>query len=183
MGQTCRDELLKAATAVFHLSGESNFTLAEILEEMHRRGSRYADSTIRTHVTSKMCANAPVHHANHTDDFERVGRGVYRSADRPAVRISYPRETSTPDTPQPATASEPFRLEPKFQPLETLQLQRNQDGSIVTEDPGPQYKNVGDRSVTEAPTPPSGQACHPTSNSCSGSSKPLRSWVPWSRNR
>jgi hypothetical protein len=113
VGQTCRDELLKAATAVFHLSGESNFTLAEILEEMHRRGSRYADSTIRTHVTSKMCANAPVHHANHTDDFERVGRGVYRSADRPAVRISYPRETSTPDTPQPATASEPFRLEPK----------------------------------------------------------------------
>ena len=27
-----------------------------------------------------MCADAPVHHANHTDDLQRIGRGLYRRA-------------------------------------------------------------------------------------------------------
>jgi hypothetical protein len=79
---TCRDEVLDAATAVCLRAGRDTLTVAEILEEMRRRGTAYSESTIRTHVTSKQCANAPVHHGDHTDDFERVDRGVYRLLQR-----------------------------------------------------------------------------------------------------
>jgi len=45
---------------------------------MWRSGSRYKESTIRTHVTSRMCRNAPKYHATKYDDFERVDYGTYR---------------------------------------------------------------------------------------------------------
>jgi hypothetical protein len=75
---TCRDELLAAASAVCTRSGTDTFTLAVILEEMRARKSTYRESTIRTHVTSRMCKNAPVHHAKTYPDFESLGGGVYR---------------------------------------------------------------------------------------------------------
>lgn len=46
--------------------------------EVRRRGSKYAESTIRTHVTGRMCKNSPGNHAVTYGDLERVGRGVYR---------------------------------------------------------------------------------------------------------
>jgi hypothetical protein len=39
------------------------FTVNGVVSELQRRGSRYAEATVRTHVTSRMCANAPDHHA------------------------------------------------------------------------------------------------------------------------
>ena len=39
-------------------AGDS-LTLLQILAEMRRVGIRYTESTIRTHVTSRMCADAP----------------------------------------------------------------------------------------------------------------------------
>lgn len=45
---------------------------------MRRAGSKYSESTIRTHVTSRMCADAPVHHGTTYEDFERLGGGRYR---------------------------------------------------------------------------------------------------------
>lgn len=59
-------------------SGRDAFSPAEILAEMKRRGSRYRESTIRTHVVSRMCGEAPDHHAVVYDDLERTAPGLYR---------------------------------------------------------------------------------------------------------
>jgi len=52
----------------------------DIVREMRRRRSRYAESTIRTMIGSHMCENAPDNAAVTYDDFERVARGTYRFA-------------------------------------------------------------------------------------------------------
>lgn len=49
---------------------------------MLRRGTSYAESTIRTMVVSHMCTNAPDHASVTYDDFERVDRGAYRLVHR-----------------------------------------------------------------------------------------------------
>jgi hypothetical protein len=75
---TARVEILDAARDVLSRSGRSFFTLQEVLDEMARRSTRYAEATIRTMVTSHMCANAPNHAAVTYEDFERLDRGEYR---------------------------------------------------------------------------------------------------------
>ena len=74
---TCREEILAVASSLVDGSND-NFTLAQVVEEMRRRGSRYAESTIRTHVTAIMCSNAPINHPTTYRDFERLDRGRYR---------------------------------------------------------------------------------------------------------
>jgi hypothetical protein len=73
-----RGEILAAIDAITTRSGRATFELNDVLVEMRRRGSRYTESTVRTMVTSHMCANAPDHLAKTFDDLERVGRGLYR---------------------------------------------------------------------------------------------------------
>lgn len=73
---TARDEILEAIPAVARSDG--TFTVDAIVRELRRRGSSYADSTIRTHVISRMCANSPGNHAVTYDDLERLETGVYR---------------------------------------------------------------------------------------------------------
>jgi hypothetical protein len=43
-----------------------------------RRTGRHAKATIRTHVTSRMCASSSDHHGTTYDDFERLDRSRYR---------------------------------------------------------------------------------------------------------
>jgi hypothetical protein len=74
---TCRDEILQVMAHLESI-GRSIFTPDDIVREMRWRGSRFADSTIRTHVVSRMCANAPGHHAVTYEDLERIGPGFYR---------------------------------------------------------------------------------------------------------
>jgi hypothetical protein len=73
-----RREILQAIRAVLARSGSDTFTPAQIVVEMARRGTGYAESTIRTMVTAHMCRNAPDNAATTYDDLERVDRGVYR---------------------------------------------------------------------------------------------------------
>jgi GGDEF domain-containing protein len=73
---TCRDEILAVLPSV--TASDGTFTAEQIVAAMRAHGSRYADSTIRTHVTSRMCADAPDHHARVYDDLVRVDRGLYR---------------------------------------------------------------------------------------------------------
>lgn len=70
---TARDEILQALEVL----GDT-FSPDDVVREMRRRGSSYAESTIRTHVVSRMCSNASDNHAKTYDDFERVADGVYR---------------------------------------------------------------------------------------------------------
>lgn len=76
--KTCREEVLEAARAVMQSSGLDHFTIPEVLSHMSRNGTRYADSTIRTHIVSRMCANAPENHAVTYRDFMRTDRGEYQ---------------------------------------------------------------------------------------------------------
>lgn len=75
---SAREEILAAAKMLADRSPDGSFTLTQIITNLQRAGSRYAESTIRTHVTSRMCADAPDHHGTTYDDFERLGGGRYR---------------------------------------------------------------------------------------------------------
>lgn len=59
-------------------SPHREFILANIIAEMKARGSGYSERTIRTHVTSRMCANAPRNHAVVYNDFWCIDRGSGR---------------------------------------------------------------------------------------------------------
>lgn len=75
---TCRDEVLAAFGRLERRDGRADFQLAEIVQEVKSTGSSYRESTIRTHVTSRMCTDAPDNHATIYADLERVGPGRYR---------------------------------------------------------------------------------------------------------
>jgi len=75
---TARDEILAILPAVRARTGRETFTPQEVIDELQRRGTSYKPSTIRTHIVSRMCANAPDHHARTYDDLERVADGQYR---------------------------------------------------------------------------------------------------------
>ena len=75
---TCRDEVLKGAQELSQLSPSGEFSVDDVVAYLRRKGSAYKESTIRTHLTSRMCANAPDTHAVTYDDLERTARGTYR---------------------------------------------------------------------------------------------------------
>ncbi|WP_456297873.1 DUF7669 domain-containing protein [Aneurinibacillus soli] len=49
-----------------------------MVEYLSQNNTVYKPQSIRTHITSRCCVNAPDHHAVVYDDFERIGRGVYK---------------------------------------------------------------------------------------------------------
>lgn len=75
---TCREEVLDAARTVVSRKRKNEFGMIDIIMELRSRGTSYEESTIRTHVSSRCCANAPKNHETTYDDFERIGRGRYR---------------------------------------------------------------------------------------------------------
>ncbi|MGB3442069.1 MAG: hypothetical protein WBA97_25260 [Actinophytocola sp.] len=75
-----RREILDAIHAVLTRSGGDTFAPAEIIAEMSRRGTGYAESTIRTMITAHLCRNAPDNAGTTYDDLERTDRGRYRLA-------------------------------------------------------------------------------------------------------
>lgn len=67
-----------AAKEIVEKKGLNEFSVTEILDSMHRRGTSFSDSTIKTHVTSRCCGNAPQNHGTKYDDFRRIGPGRYK---------------------------------------------------------------------------------------------------------
>ena len=78
----CRDEVLAAFERLERRHGRTAFDLVEVVQEVQAAGTGYRESTIRTHVTSRMCADAPDHHGTTYADLERVDRGRYRRSGR-----------------------------------------------------------------------------------------------------
>jgi hypothetical protein len=76
-GSGCRDEVLAAAAHLQSL-GQADFTPDEIVRYMSQQHSKYAVSTIQTHVVSLMCANAPKNHGTKYADLLRIAPGRYR---------------------------------------------------------------------------------------------------------
>jgi hypothetical protein len=79
--KTCRHEILECARVVMQQSGLDYVTVPEVITCMQQRGSRYAESTIRTHIVSRMCANAPDNHAVTYGDLERTGKDIWNAVD------------------------------------------------------------------------------------------------------
>jgi hypothetical protein len=75
---TARDEILIAARGLSSASPDGTFTVQAVVDMMRRAGTTYKESTVRTHVVSRMCADAPDNHAKVYDDFVRVSAGRYR---------------------------------------------------------------------------------------------------------
>ena len=75
---TCREEVVDAARAIVSNKGINEFTVREIIEHLEGQGTTYKRSTIRTHVVSRCCTNAPDHHAVVYKDFERIRPRVYK---------------------------------------------------------------------------------------------------------
>lgn len=71
-------EIRELAYAMIARSKDGEFILAEIIAEMKARNSAYSERTIRTHVTSRMCANTPKNHAIVYNDFWCIDRGSGR---------------------------------------------------------------------------------------------------------
>ncbi len=73
----CRNEILEAIDYIITSERKSTFTVLEILTYMKSRNTKYSESTIRTHVSSRMCVNAKKHHGVKYDDIIRIKYGVY----------------------------------------------------------------------------------------------------------
>lgn len=74
----CHEKVLEAAKTIVGLKGTNEFTPAEVMQYLKNQHTVYSESTIRTHVVSRCCINAPKHHIVRYDYFERIGRGLYK---------------------------------------------------------------------------------------------------------
>lgn len=74
---TCREQILAAASQITKSKNSNEFTILEILNYLTQQNTQYKESTIRTHITSRMCSNAPSHHAVTYNDLTRIKPGVY----------------------------------------------------------------------------------------------------------
>jgi len=73
-----RDEILAAVREIVNSKGINQFEVGEVVEYMLSKNQNLNPSTIRTHITSRCCVNAPANHPVTYNDYERIKRGVYR---------------------------------------------------------------------------------------------------------
>jgi hypothetical protein len=78
MSDTCREEILEAIAALISRTESDVFSVSDVVSEMKARGTSYPEATIRTHVTSRMCGNAPDNHGVVYSDLRRLDRGNYK---------------------------------------------------------------------------------------------------------
>lgn len=73
-----RREILESIRRIVAHRGRQEFSIAEVVDDMKRRGTGYETSTIRTMLSSHMCAEARGEGIAPYVDVTRVGRGTYR---------------------------------------------------------------------------------------------------------
>lgn len=73
-----REDILDAISALCRRNGSPTFSPQQVIDEMARRGTTYSPATIRTHIVSRMCGDAPDHHGTVYNDLCRVAPGLYR---------------------------------------------------------------------------------------------------------
>ncbi len=74
----CRNELLVLIKEIVAEKEINEFSLGEVVKRAKESNFPYPESTVRTHICAKMCANSPEHHKDKTEDLERIGRGIYK---------------------------------------------------------------------------------------------------------
>ena len=78
MKPTCREAVLAAFGRLENRHHRKEFELTEIVNEVFAVTNEFKDLTIRTHITSRMCIQAPTNHATKFDDLDRIDVGKYR---------------------------------------------------------------------------------------------------------
>ena len=111
---TAREDLLQAGKDLT-ASGQALFSPAELIAQARGKGSNYPDGTLRTHIVSHMCANAPANAATSSGEFMRVSSGLYRLNEREALTN---RTAPTTHRLGPVRRKEPSSS-PPFRPTET----------------------------------------------------------------
>jgi hypothetical protein len=76
--------------------------LSDIVSEVLKQTTRYPETTLRTHIASFMCVDAP-HHNPSWPDLRRIDRGVYKRIDRDG---SEPSNAPNEETPQITASSD-----------------------------------------------------------------------------
>ena len=74
---TCREQILATARQITQSKNSNEFTILEILNYLTQQNTPYKESTIRTHITSKMCSNATIHYTVTYNDLTHINPGVY----------------------------------------------------------------------------------------------------------
>ena len=84
------DEVLRAAIRIAGVRSDWTFSADEMVRALPHLNAQ----TVRTHVTSRCCVNAPTNHPHKWDYFKRVSRGKYQvlPAHRPTRSASVARE-------------------------------------------------------------------------------------------
>ena len=109
-----RDAILQAFQDLETSTRRAEFQLSEVVSTALRIAPQFEKATIMTYITSVMCTNAPIHHANHTDDLVRVGRGQYRRAVKGEAPDMRPATAGSRPTQEPTSTSEfPMHTEPQ----------------------------------------------------------------------
>ncbi len=67
------DAVLHAVQRLCEESGSFTFNVRDVVRAL----SHLDEGSVRTHVASRCCVNAPEHHASRLPYFRRLGRGVY----------------------------------------------------------------------------------------------------------
>jgi hypothetical protein len=88
---SCRAAVLAGLDRLERRGESDDFSVAELLSAAQAAGASHSEATIRTHITSIMCVNAPTNHAVRYPDLERVAPGRYRraTASQPEVGDSH----------------------------------------------------------------------------------------------
>lgn len=68
------EEVLAAASRIAGARGDWRFTADDVVRALPHLNI----SSVRTHIVSRCCINAPKNHLHKWDYFRRVGRGVYQ---------------------------------------------------------------------------------------------------------
>lgn len=74
MGTAVHQQVLDAARAITRARPDGTFLLCEVLEALPHLNP----GTVRTHVASRCCTNAPAHHASRWPYFRALSRARYR---------------------------------------------------------------------------------------------------------
>ena len=98
------DEVLAAARRICRERGVWTFRLDVVVRALPHLNA----STVRTHIVSRCCVNAPAHHPHRWGYFRRVGRGEYEIL--PAYRRGAADRTAPAARPAPAARAANFRV-------------------------------------------------------------------------
>jgi predicted RNase H-like HicB family nuclease len=114
------EEVLTAANQIAASRKDWTFAPYEIVDAL----PMLKESSVRTHVVSRCCVNAPVNHLHKWDYFRRVGRGKYE------VVSKYRTHPATPHTAPPAAG----RVSPRPHGHNTGPIRRDVIHAVVHPD-------------------------------------------------